>query len=198
MAYLAGIVGLQLPPLVDYFRPLSPVTLISSLVVLLLYHTDWRPSFYIYLALTLLASYFIEVIGVHTESIFGHYAYGWGLGAQVWSVPPVIAVNWLILSYCIGSVCNELPAPAWLKVVLAATVMVVLDLFIEPVAIQLDFWTWFGQPVPLQNYLGWWLVSILLFTVWYALPFRKDNRLAKWLLALQFTFFIGQFLFILL
>jgi uncharacterized membrane protein len=189
LAYVAGIVGLQLPMLADYFRPLSPLTLISSLVVLLLYHADWRPSFYLYIAVALLTGYFIEVAGVHSGAIFGRYAYGWGLGGKVWAVPPVIGINWLTLSYCCGSVCDQLRVPVWLKVVAASTLMVTLDVFIEPVAVALDFWTWFGQPVPLQNYIAWWLVSAVLFSLWYFLPFRKYNRLAKWLLALQFLFF---------
>lgn len=198
LAYLSGVVGLQLPSLATYFRPLSPVTLISSLVVLLLYHTDWRPAFYFYLVLALLVGYFIEVLGVHTGLIFGNYAYGWGLGMQVFEVPPVIGINWLTLSYCFGSVCDRLAIPVYLKILLAATLMVVLDFFIEPVAVDLDFWTWFGQPVPWQNYLGWWIISLLLFSVWYLLPFRKENRLAKCLLALQFIFFASQNLFIIL
>jgi len=189
LAYAAGIIGLHLPALAAYFRPLSPLTLISSLVVLLLYHADWRPAFWLYALLAFSAGFLVEVAGVHTGLIFGRYAYGWGLGAQLWAVPPVIGINWLTLSYCCGSVCDRLNVPVWVKVVAASTLMVMLDFFIEPVAVELDFWTWFGQPVPLQNYVGWWLLSAGLFSVWYALPFRKDNRLAKWLLALQFLFF---------
>jgi putative membrane protein len=196
MAYLAGIVGLQLPSLAEYFRPLSPLTLISSLVVLLLYHTDWRPAFYFYAVLAVVIGYLIEVAGVHTGLIFGHYAYGWGLGVRFWEVPPVIGINWLTLSYCCGSVCDKLNRPTYLKILAAATLMVFLDIFIEPVAVQLDFWTWYDQPVPLQNYIGWWLISVILFTAWFMLPFRKENRLAKWLLALQFLFFISQSLLI--
>ena len=196
LAYLAGIIGLQLPGLSRYFQPLSPLTLISSCVVLLLYHTDWRLSFYFYILIAVLGGYLIEVAGVHTSLIFGHYAYNGGLGYQVWGVPPVIGINWLTLSYCCGSVCNRLPIPVYGKVIAAATLMVCLDVFIEPVAVHLNFWTWFGYPVPLQNYIGWWVVSMLLFSLWYALPFQKENRLAKWVLALQFLFFVGHNLFI--
>lgn len=192
LAYVAGVVGMQLPALAGYFRPLSPLTLVSSFVILMLYHTDWRPAFCAYVVLAFGIGFFVEVLGVHTGWVFGQYAYGTGLGALVWAVPPVIGINWLTLSYCCGSVCDRLPVPTVAKIAAAATLMVVLDVFVEPVAVQLDFWTWFGRPVPLRNYVGWWLVSVVLFSVWYALPFRKINRLAGWLLALQFFFFVGH------
>lgn len=189
LAYVAGIIGLHLPALADYFRPLSPFTLVSSLVILMLYHTDWRPSFCVYIIVAFFVGYLIEVVGVKTGLIFGEYAYGQGLGAKLWDVPPIIGINWLTLSYCCGSVCNQLKVPVWIKVVAASSLMVALDFFIEPVAVALDFWTWFGQPVPIKNYIGWWLVSASLFSIWYTLPFCKENRLAKWVLALQFFFF---------
>ena len=114
---------------------------------------------------------------------------------KLWDVPPIIGLNWLLLSYCCGSVCDRLPVPVYIKTVVAATTMVLLDVLIEPTAIRLDFWTWFGQPVPLQNYFGWWLISLALLGIWYGLPFRKQNPLAGWLLGLQFFFFLGHTLF---
>lgn len=192
LAYLAGIIGLQHPGLAVYFRPLVPVNLAASLAILLLFHTDWRPSFLFYAMLATLTGFFVEVLGVQTGYIFGQYAYGKGLGYTLWAVPPVIGLNWLTLSYCCGTVCDRLPVPVYMKAIAAATLMVFLDVFIEPVAIRLDFWTWFDQPIPLRNYVGWWLVSLALLAVWYGLPFKKQNRIAGWLLVLQFIFFVGH------
>ncbi|KAB7732408.1 carotenoid biosynthesis protein [Rudanella paleaurantiibacter] len=192
LAYIAGVIGLQLPALVPYFQPLSPLNLVVSLILLLLYHTDWRRSFIFFALLAIGVGYGIEVVGVHTGLVFGEYAYGAGLGPHLWAVPPVIGLNWLMLVYCCGSVCNPIRMHWLLKAALAASMMVGLDYFIEPVAVQLDFWSWFGQDIPLQNYVAWWLVSFGLFVVWFALPFRKENRLAPWLLGFQFLFFLGH------
>jgi uncharacterized membrane protein len=195
-AYLTGIIGLQIPAFATYFSLLTPLNLLASLALLLWFHTDWRPSFVAFIALAIFTGYGIEVLGVKTGLIFGQYEYGPGLGPRLWGVPPVIGLNWLILSYCCGSVCDRLPYSTAIKVVAAASLMTGLDFFIEPVAVTLDFWTWYGRPVPLQNYVGWWVVSAGLFTVWFWLPFRRYNRLAGWLLALQFLFFLGHGLII--
>lgn len=195
LSYLTGIISPRIPALAELFRLLTPIHLTVSLIVLLWFHTDWRPAFWFYAVLAILTGYFVEVLGVHTGYVFGHYAYETGLGFRLWDVPPVIGLNWLLLSYCAGSVCDRLPFPVYVKTVAAATIMVILDVFIEPVAIDLHFWTWFNQPVPMQNYLGWWLISLALLGIWYGLPFRKDNPLAGWLLVLQFIFFIGHHLF---
>ncbi len=190
LAYAAGVIGLQLPQLAPFFQPLSPLNLAVSLLLLLVYHTDWRTSFIGFALVATAIGYGVEVVGVHTGMIFGNYAYGDGLGPKWLEVPPVIGLNWLMLAYCCGSVCDRLVIPVGVKIVLASTMMVALDYCIEPVAIRLDFWTWFGQPIPLQNYVAWWVVSLVLFAIWFWLPFRKNNRFAPWLLGFQTLFFL--------
>ena len=193
LAYIAGLIGLQVPAVAGLFKSLTALNLLATLAALFYFHTDWRPSFYFYIALAIFTGFFVEVIGVHTSSIFGGpYAYGAGLGPTLWGVPPVIGINWLLLTYCFGSLVDRLPLPVYMKAILAATSMVLLDFLIEPVAIRLDFWTWFGQPIPLQNYLGWWLVALVLLSVWYGLPFRKENRVVTLIISLQALFFAGH------
>jgi len=189
LAYLAGVVGLHLPLLQPWFMPLVPLNLLASLLLLLAFHPDWRSSFVFYCVLCFLIGYWVEVLGVYTGMVFGRYAYGPTLGWSLLGVPLVIGVNWLTLSYCCGSLFDLLPVPIYLKTILAATLMVALDVLIEPVAIRLDFWTWYGEPIPLRNYLGWWIVSAILLAIWYGLPFAKKNPLALPLLLLQFLFF---------
>ena len=193
LAYIAGLIGLQIPAVAPLFRQLTALNLLATLAALLWYHTDWRPSFTFYIALAVLVGYFVELLGVRTGYVFGGpYAYGEGLGPRLFGIPPIIGANWLLLTYCFGSFFDRFDLPIYMKTAIAATAMTLLDVLVEPVAIRLDFWTWFDRPIPIQNYLGWWLVATVLLSIWYGLPFRKDNRLAVLIISLQVFFFVGH------
>ncbi|WP_375443818.1 carotenoid biosynthesis protein [uncultured Fibrella sp.] len=193
LAYIAGLIGLQIPAVAPLFKQLTALNLLGTLAALLWYHTDWRPAFTFYIALAVLTGYFVELLGVRTGYVFGGpYAYGAGLGPKLFDIPPIIGANWLLLTYCFGSVFDRFSWPIYLKTAIAAAGMVALDLMVEPVAIRLDFWTWFGHTIPIQNYLGWWLVSVALLSIWYGLPFRKENRLSLLIISLQVFFFVGH------
>lgn len=189
LMYLAGLIGLNIPVSAPLFQILTPFNLVASLVLLLLFHTDFRPSFWVYCAIAFSVGFGVEVAGVHTGVIFGHYAYGEVLGFKVLEVPLVIGANWLMLSYLCGSVTDRLPVSLTVKVMIAAGLMTLLDFVIEPVAVQLGFWQWQGDSIPLQNYLAWYVVSAALFLIYFKMPFQKKNGLAMILLVLQFLFF---------
>lgn len=189
LMYLAGFIGLNIPATAPLFGMLTPFNLIASLILLLLFHTDWRASFGLYCLTAFGVGFLSEVLGVHTGLLFGEYSYGTVLGWKVAEVPLTIGTNWLMLTYLCGSVVDRLPLGTLIKVLLAAGLMTLLDVFIEPVAVQLGFWMWHTATIPLSNYLGWYGVSAVVFAAFYLLPFQKKNALAPWLLLLQFLFF---------
>ncbi|MPR33617.1 carotenoid biosynthesis protein [Cytophagaceae bacterium SJW1-29] len=187
--YLAGLIGLNVPATATLFELLTPFNLLASLGLLLLFHTDWRPAFGLYCIAAFSLGFLAEVLGVHTGLLFGEYSYGTVLGWKVAEVPLIIGTNWLMLTYLCGSVVDRLPLRVPLKVLLAAGLMTLLDVLIEPVAVHMGFWEWHTDTIPLSNYLGWYGVSAVVFLLFYLLPFRKTNLLAPLLLLLQFLFF---------
>ncbi len=189
MMYLAGLIGLNVPAVAPIFQILTPLNLVASLALLLLFHTDFRPAFLTFSILAFLVGFLVEVAGVATGVIFGQYTYGETLGVKIAGVPLVMGINWLMLSYVCGSVADRMPVAVWGKVLVAAALMTLLDVIIEPVAMRLDFWQWEGNVVPWQNYLAWFGISAALFVAYFKLPFHKENAMAPLLLLLQFLFF---------
>ena len=193
--YVAGVIGLLLPLSLPYFLALTPFNLLLSAGILLAFHSDWNKPFLLYCLTSYLTGYLVEVAGVATGQVFGEYSYGATLGVKLWGVPLLIGLNWLILIYSTGVICAPLRIPMLLKAALASSLMVLLDFFIEPVAISLDFWSWETSYIPVQNYVAWFVVSFFLHMLFYRLPFRKENPAAKLLYLLQLVFFFILCLF---
>ncbi|WP_373512561.1 carotenoid biosynthesis protein, partial [Persicitalea sp.] len=109
LMHLAGLIGLNVSLSAPLFQLLTPFNLVASLGLLLLFHTDFRPSFWVYCVVAFAVGFLVEVAGVQTGVIFGEYAYGDALGFKIAEVPLVIGTNWLMLSYLCGSVTDRLP-----------------------------------------------------------------------------------------
>lgn len=190
--YLVGIVGVTLPIHPDFVM-LTPLNLLTSLVIMLIFHNNWNRSIIIFLCTSYLVGFGAELFGIQTGLLFGDYQYGQVLGLKIWGTPLMIGVNWMILAYASGVIANTLlSAWHWLpRAVFAALLMVGLDVLIEPVAMRLGFWSWAGNTVPLQNYIGWFLVALPLLCIFTITQKTVRNKVAIALFILQFIFFLS-------
>lgn len=192
LMHLTGFLGLQFSVSQPLFKALVPFHLLSSLALLLIFHTDWNRAMVLFCMVAYFVGFGIEALGVHTGLIFGQYHYGATLGWKVIEIPLVIGVNWLTLIYSAGVVANQWHSSSLIKALLAAGMVVGLDVLIEPVAIKLDFWSWVGNTIPLQNYVAWYVIAFGLLWLFYRLPFSKQNRLALLLFICQVVFFAAH------
>ncbi len=193
--YIAGIIGLNLEITVDLFKFLTPFHLLFSAIILVYFHADKNNAFTFFAVSTLIIGYWIEVLGINTGLIFGKYQYITTLGFEVFNVPLMIGVNWLIVAYCSGHISNKLTVPKIAKVALAAVLMTAFDYLVEPIAIRLDMWNWYGEIPPMSNYIGWIFTSFVIQLIYFYAPFKKENPVAIWLFAFQTLFFGAQWFF---
>ena len=187
--HVVGFYGLAFSQYPAWFRALSPLNLLLTNVLLFSFHQSWNWSFALFAVVVLFVGFFAEVIGVHTGLLFGSYTYGQSLGLKLWDIPLIIALNWLLLVYSTGVLVQQLAWPWYLKALLAAGLMVFLDMLIEPVAAVLDYWTWAGYRIPASNYWGWLGVAFLLHLYFQRAHFKKQNSLASFVLGVQLLFF---------
>lgn len=189
--YLVGILGVAMKLHPDFLL-LTPINLLISLALALYHHPKWTRSFAFFLPIAWFWGFGAELFGVQTGLLFGDYTYGPVLGWKAWGTPLMIGVNWVMLAYCTGITANYLLGRRhWLwRGLLAALLMVLLDIFIEPVAIHYDFWSWANGQPPLQNYLGWFMVAFPLLAFFARIQTGIQNNAALVLLVLQYIFFI--------
>ncbi len=110
---------------------------------------------------------FIEWVGVRTGLIFGEYSYGPTLFPFIDDVPISIGFAWLgMLLASIALSQKIFPEFTAGKVastaLISGVLMTVFDAFMEPAAVALNYWTWSGATVPMQNYAAWFIISLLL------------------------------------
>ncbi len=187
--HLVGIIGLSLPEYRWLFLMLTPVQLLSTMVLILAFHRGWNDAFPIFAATAFWIGFGSELIGIHTGFLYGDYVYGSSLGPKLWEVPVVIGVNWFILVYLTGTVFHKSIPNDYYAAFMGAVSMTALDYVVEPVAVELDFWAWKFDIIPIGNYLGWFLVSFLIHLIYRKAKFEKENQLAAFLLVTMILFF---------
>ncbi len=188
--YFVGLVGMLVPELFSIFVLLIPAALILSFVVLLAFHSDKfdLKTLYVFLIIFFL-SITIETIGVKTGKIFGNYTYDYSLGFMIFETPVIIGLNWFILVYISSSVFEKIKIHVISKVLLASSLMLLYDIVLEKVAPKLYMWHFEGYNVPIQNYLAWFVISIVLHSLIKIVGISTQNKLAFTILIAQFLFF---------
>ena len=192
----------------DFFIQTTPFNLLLMFVLLVWTQFERNTWFWIFLAACVVIGISVEISGVNTGLLFGNYQYGAALGIKLKNVPLLIGVNWFIIMYCCGvavhtllmKIINGLPADAAPRsknlkalsvIVDGATLAVLFDWLMEPVAVKLNYWIWNGNgTIPFYNYVCWFLVSILLLLVFHFGKFEKQNKFAVNLLLIQVMFFL--------
>ena len=161
------------------------------LSLLILTAADNSPDLKIFALVVYCLGFLIELIGVNTGLVFGGYTYGKALGIKLWATPLMIGVNWMILVYSAGVFLEQFKLKSSvLFAILGALILTAIDFLIEPVAVRFDYWSWNEGIIPVQNYIGWYLFSFLLFMLFRKMNFKKENKAAILLLFVQALFFL--------
>jgi uncharacterized membrane protein len=115
-----------------------------------------------------------EAAGVATGYPFGSYVYDDALGPTFLGVPLVIPLAWTMMAYpalLVGRRLSRRYVP-----IVGGWALASWDVFLDPQMVAAGFWRWEqGGPqlpgipgIPVTNFLGWALVSVLVMVVLHA------------------------------
>ena len=118
----------------------------------------------------------VESVGLATGLPFGEYRYTGSLGAAVLGVPVVVPAAWTMMAYPSLIVGRRLVAalrprrPRLVTTLLGAWALTAWDVFLDPQMVDAGHWTWDSphpalpgvEGIPLTNFAGWLLVSLLI------------------------------------
>lgn len=120
-----------------------------------------RPRSWGWYAAPIVLGFFVEAIGTNTGFPFGNYAYSSVLGWGVLHTPFLIGVLWWVLLRSWYDVLGRWLKSKFWRSFATGLGMVGLDFFIEPVAIENNFWAWEQDVVPVENYVAWFGLSMV-------------------------------------
>lgn len=142
----------------------------------------------------------VEYVGATYGWIFGSYDYTNQFGMTVFGVPMAIGFAWLAVIGSTHALALHFVArarPLFLAIV-GAAFAVVLDLAIDPVAHVKRYWLWEGTSIyyniPLQNFVGWFVVAFVIHFILFALSAREARSEKR--AATLFFLLEGMFLFL--
>ena len=186
--HLCGMVGISYGNK-DFFLAFTPINLFISFVLLFvnqkqLESIELKSAFLIFFI-----GMISEILGVNYGLIFGDYVYLDNLGFKIFGVPVLIGVNWIILTFITGSLSSFIFKNKYVSILMGAILMIGLDLLIEPVAPLLGFWIFDLQKVPLQNYLGWFVIGMITQALFQFKIAEKELTFSTHLLIINAIFF---------
>lgn len=194
--YAVGVISHLIDYLLPLMKTLTPFTLLlTGGVVLFFSSKNSNGNLILWVIVTYLITYFLEVIGVKTGLVFGDYAYGNTLGLKLFDVPLIIGFNWVLVVLGAIKLSLKIFDDYFFVALFTGIFSVVFDFFLEPIAIKLDYWNWEGIKVPLQNYFAWFVIAFLFSILFQKMKLKIQSTLVEKYFLTQLIFFVILFFF---
>ncbi len=193
--FFVGAFGHLIDDTRDIMIAMTPYTLLV-MNTYVLWHAARAsgPALLLWGAAVFTFTFILEIAGVCTGWLFGAYEYGDVLGTPLFGVPPIIGYNWvMVILGAAGMIGRDIQHP--LSAAFATAFLAVLmDVIMEPVAIELGYWIWEGSgEIPLQNYIMWFITAFVLSYPLFRIPIRHTMPAVRhYIMALALFFLILQ------
>ena len=203
LVHTAGAIGMAFYD-TALFSGMTPYNLILMFILLIWNEEEKNKRFLNAFLVAFYVGLIVELIGVNTHQLFGYYTYGNVLGLKFFGVPVLIGVNWFIIVFSAYILADLLLGKLYfnkkhskniffarfLQPLVGASIAVLFDWLMEPVALRLGFWNWDDSKIPVFNYTCWFIFSFLISCAFQVLRIGLTNWFAPFLICIQTIFFI--------
>jgi bisanhydrobacterioruberin hydratase len=188
--FIFGVIFNIIPQTREFASALSPLMLlIIGIYVLYPEFKKYETSFFMYVIIVFFTTIAIEAVGTATGQIFGSYYYGDVLGLQLFNVPIIIGLNWVVVILGTTYLASLITKNKFFLSIIAGLFAVIFDYFLEPNAVNLGYWTWQNGIIPLQNYIAWFFITFAFSLVYLYFFKLRETKRAGWAMVYQTGFF---------
>ena len=185
--HISGIIGISMGHQ-QWFIEKTPLNLLACIALFVLIFPMNTIKKWMIFGLFFCVSIFAEWLGANHSLLFGSYDYGNNLGTKIDGVPLFIGVNWALLTFITAVIAKKMHQNFWIKSLIGASLMVLLDIFMEQLAPQFDFWS-FGDHVPLENYITWFVLAFIFQLIYNKAEIKGNYAISFNLFSAQVVFF---------
>jgi len=178
----------------EWFLSMTPLNLFLYLVFIVWNLEEVDLKFFLAFLIPFFIGFITEFLGVNYGLIFGTYEYGENLGYKVGGVPLMICVNWGVLTITTADISKFVHKNIWIRSAIGGFLMMLLDIVIEVSAPRFDFWEFEGESVPIQNYVGWFVVAFIAHALFQRFELKTNKKISVQIFIAISIFFL-TFLF---
>lgn len=189
--YVSGVVWYSIPSVGLKIGRLSSFMLFLSTggIFYFTFRGHWHLPSLLWVGLAFAFTIAMEIVGVATYKVFGPYYYYPTLQPQIMKVPILIGINWVMLAYGAVQLLSRPNVSPLLAGGLAAILMTGFDYIMEPIAVKLQYWYWIGDQIPLQNFIAWFLIALVICIPLAYIRQRPRRPIIAWFFIIQLGFF---------
>jgi putative membrane protein len=110
----------------------------------------------------------------------------------VMGVPLMIGINWILMTYTTGTAVSLIDMPVWARITGGSILMTLCDVLLEGFAIRHHLWVWDMGAPPHENFIAWFIVSLILQCFFHFLIPKTKNKLTVIYLIVLALFLIGD------
>jgi len=188
--YVIGFALFAIPLTREFFINITAITLLFVIGIVFYYHQKWNFKTIALFIFIGISTFVLEIFGVSGGEIFGIYQYDNGLGLKLFETPLIIGLNWLFLIYATQSIAGTISSMPIIRILTAASLMLIYDIVIETVAPIMRMW-YFNTPYPpFKNFIAWFLAGLVFQTGLVVFKIDTNNKPARALIFIQIGFFL--------
>lgn len=196
--FLAGLIFHLIPFTQKYVLAITDITMLltNSIVLFFVFREQENKKLFYWSIITFILTFLTELMGVRTGLIFGAYHYGETMLIQLFNIPIVIGMNWVILMLGSYSLARMIFRRSVFIPLFSSLLIVGFDFLMEEVAMKLDYWQWDRNNIPLQNYIAWFFISLIFSSILVLFKVNVKSKILKVYFLIQLGFFTVLRLFL--
>ena len=192
--HISALIGISIG-YQDWFVTKTPLNLAIMAFVLVIHSPYNKLKFWVGVTLFFIGGMMVEYLGVQYGLFFGSYEYGANMGPKLGGVPWLIGLNWALLTMVTGVIAYSLFKNSIARIFAGASLMVFLDIFLEHSAPIFNYWEFEGGSVPLDNYIAWFVISLIFHAIFKILKLYSNSQVSIHLYMAQLVYFFWFFSF---